>query len=322
MILLILLYLPAVTPDYFAVFVTRVVLLCLLALSFDLAWGYGGIMSFGQALYFGAAGYASALMARDVGVTSAFIILPLAILLGSLFAAVIGALILIARHPPALIVVAIGTMSGAYIAERVARGWYYLGGQNGISGLPYLTVSGTDITEGPVFYYCALGLLLVVYLSCRWLTRSQFGLALAAARQNERRAAFLGAPVQAMRMIVFTLAGGIAGLGGSLYAFHEGFVGPVIIGVALSTKVVIGVLLGGTGSLIGAVLGMFTIELASYLLADRYAGIWPMLLGLLLLAVVLVRPSGLISLLVSDKERVARSAVGRLRTLQERVGAA
>ncbi len=298
--------LPLFVPDYLTVFLTRVLLLCLLALSFDLAWGYGGIMSFGQALYFGAAGYVGALLSRELGWDSAFIILPAAVLAGLVLAAAIGVLILLSKRPPALIVVALGTMSGAYVAERIARGWYEIGGQNGIAGLPYLTAFQFEITEGPVFYFTALAILCAVYLLCRSLVRSQFGLALAAARQNEERTVFLGAPVQFMRLIIFTLAGGIAGLGGSLYAFHEGFVGPALIGVALSTKAVIMVLLGGTGTLIGAILGVFLIELASYFLADQYANVWPVLLGVLLLAVILLRPSGLVGLLVSDRERAGR----------------
>src|SRR5665213_3931953 len=74
--------LPFVLQDYLTIYATRVLILCLFALSFDLVWGYAGIMSFGQAVFFGSAGYGVALMARDIGVTSMLIVLPAGILIG------------------------------------------------------------------------------------------------------------------------------------------------------------------------------------------------------------------------------------------------
>src|SRR5260221_8860748 len=80
------LVLPAVLQDYLTVYATRVLILCLFALSFDLVWGYAGIMSFGQAVFFGSAGYCVALLARDLGVTSILIVLPAGLLVGVWFA--------------------------------------------------------------------------------------------------------------------------------------------------------------------------------------------------------------------------------------------
>lgn len=174
--------LPLLVAEHMTVTPTRILLLGLLALSFDLAWGYGGVMSFGQALVFGAAGYATGLLARETGTGSALIVLPLAVLAGAALAAAIGALILLARRRPAMIVVALGTLAGAFIAERLMRGWYWAGGQNGVAGLPYLRLFGREIAEGPGFYYLAPGCAALVYGLSRRLVRSQFGLSLAAAR--------------------------------------------------------------------------------------------------------------------------------------------
>src|SRR5664280_2368874 len=77
--------LPLVLADYLTIYATRVLILCLFALSFDLVWGYAGIMSFGQAVFFGSAGYGVALIARDIGVTSMLVILPAGILIGFTF---------------------------------------------------------------------------------------------------------------------------------------------------------------------------------------------------------------------------------------------
>ncbi|MBR0692131.1 branched-chain amino acid ABC transporter permease [Bradyrhizobium lablabi] len=304
LVLLVALVLPLVLQDYLTVFATRVVILALFALSFDLVWGYAGIMSFGQALFFGSAGYGVALLARDLNVTSIFLILPAGTLTGLTAALLLGGFLLLGRHPASVIFVSLGTLTGSYAADRLARGWYYLGGQNGIPSIPPLTLGSYDITEGPVYYYMALGILTVVYLLCRFLVRSQFGLALAGLRENEQRIAFFGYKVQHLKAIVFAVGGTIAGLAGSLYAFHEGFVWPNMLGVVFSTQVVLYVLFGGAGTLIGAVIGTVIIEGVSFWLSDNYRDIWPIILGVLLLLVIMFRPLGLISFVLGERERI------------------
>src|ERR1700704_1362907 len=296
--------LPLVLQDYLTVYATRVLILCLFALSFDLVWGYAGIMSFGQAVFFGTAGYGGALIARDLGVTSILIVLPAGLLIGLAFALVLGGFLLLGRHPSSVIFVSLGTLTGSYAADRVAGGWYYLGGKNGIPSTPPMSLGSYDFEEGPVYYYRALGILLLVYLLCGFLIRSQFGLALAGLRENEQRISFFGYKVQHLKAIIFSLSGAIAGLAGSLYAFHEGFVWPNMLGVVMSTQVVLYVLFGGAGTLIGAVIGTVVIESVSFWLSNNYQDIWPIILGMLLLLVILFRPAGLISLVLSERERV------------------
>src|SRR5258708_6073442 len=274
--------LPLVLKDYLTVYATRVLILCLFALSFDLVWGYAGIMSFGQAMFFGTAGYGVALIARDLGVTSILIVLPAGLLIGLAFALVLGGFLLLGRHPSTVIFFSLATLTGPYAADRVARGWYYLGGQNGIPSIPPMSLGSYDITEGPVYYYLVLGILVLVYLLCRFLVRSQFGLALAGLRENEQRIAFFGYQVQRLNAIIFSFAGAIAGLAGSLYAFHEGFVWPNMLGVVMSTQVVLYVLFGGFGTLIGAVISTDVVETVSLWLANSYQDLWPIILAVLL----------------------------------------
>jgi len=295
---------PTVLQDYMTVFVTRVLILALLALSFDLVWGYSGIMSFGQALFFGAAGYAVALLARDLQITSAFIVLPAALVIGLILSLTIGAFLLLGRHPPSTIFVALGTLAGSYVAERLARDWYYLGGQNGIPSIPPMTAGGYEFAEGAAYYYLALTVLVIVYLVCRFVVRSQFGLALAGVREHESRIAFLGYEGQRMKLAMFSLAGAAAGLAGGLYAFHEGFVWPNMLGVVVSTQIVLYALLGGVGTLIGPVIGVMAIEIASFSLSDSVPKTWPIVLGLLLLFAILFAPTGLIGLVASERERL------------------
>src|SRR5262249_31222082 len=109
--------LPLAVENYLTVFITRVLILALLALSFDVVWGYSGIMSFGRALFFGAAGYGVALLARDLGITSIFVVLPAALAIGLILSFAIGSFLLLGRHPPTTIFVALGTLTGSYAAD-------------------------------------------------------------------------------------------------------------------------------------------------------------------------------------------------------------
>ena len=303
-LLTLFLLLPAAIGDFWVLFVTRAFIVGLLALSFDLVWGYAGILSFGQALFFGVAGYCCALLATQAGITSILVLLPIAVLVGLVVALAMAFLVILGRRIPTTVFVALGTLTGSYVVERLARGWSYVGGQNGIPSLPRLTIAGHEIVEGKAYYYMALAMLALVYLGLRWLTRSQFGLVLAGIRLQEARMPFFGYKVQNCKGAVFALAGMIAGMSGCLYAFHEGYVGPGQLGPVLSTQVVLYVLFGGVGTLVGAVAGVGLMDLLSYFLSQQWETGWPIVLGLLLLSVVLFRPSGLIGFVVSERERV------------------
>jgi urea transport system permease protein len=301
--------LPFLLADFGVVFATRVVILCLLALSFDLVWGHAGIMSFGQALFFGAGAYGVALLGRDLGWAQAAATLPLAALVGGGLAVLLAWFLLLGRQP-SVIFVSLGTLTGSYAAERLVNASGYLGGRNGISGVPVLMAGGFEFLEGPRFYWLALGALVAAYLASRFLVRSQLGLVLAGVRDDEKRLAFLGYRVPLFKAAVFGWAGLVAGLGGGLYAYHEGFAGPVSLGMQLSTMAVLYALFGGTGTLAGAVLGTFAIEALSLQLSDLTPAFWPIALGLLLLAVIVFKRTGLLGFVVPEAERVGR--FGRL----------
>ena len=228
-----------------------------LALSFDLLWGYTGIMSFGQALFYGTAAYSAALLrARprhhlDLRRRAA------CTLIGLVLALMMAWFLLLGRYPPSTIFVALGTLTGAYAADRLARGWYYLGGQNGIPSIPPLTAGGYDDrrrarillsrARDPRRRLPALPLARALAIRPRPGWDSPAGGA---------RISFLGYRVQHFKAIIFTLAGGIAGSPGALAAFHDGFVWPNMLGVLLSTQIVLYVLFGGVGTLVGAVIGV------------------------------------------------------------------
>ena len=147
-LLVVFLALPLALDEFWVLFTTRVFILGLLALSFDLVWGYAGILSFGQALFFGVAGYSCALLATEAATTSLIILLPLAALAGLAVSLVLAFLVILGKRVPSPVFIALGTLTGSYVVERLARGWSYVGGQNGIPSLPRLTAFGREVAEG------------------------------------------------------------------------------------------------------------------------------------------------------------------------------
>jgi len=294
---------PAFGSTYATDTAGRILILGLLALSFDLAWGYTGILSFGQALFFGAGGYAVALVSTQGGISSILVGVPIAIVAGIVFSAFAALLLLVGKRPPGVIFVALGTLAGSYAAEQLAAGWYAIGAANGIPSVPYPTIGGLQI-HGIALYYMIFAIMVAVYALVRYLVRSQFGLVLAGIRQQESRLMFLGYSIPHFKAIVFVLAGAIAGLGGGLFVFHAGFASPGFLGVLLSTKTVFYVFFGGVGALIGSLYGVAIVEVAGTVLSQAYPNLWPVLLGAILLAVVMFRPSGLIGLVVPLRERI------------------
>ena len=204
-----------------------------------------------------------------------------------------GLFLLLGRRPPTTIFVALGTLTGSYAAERLVSGWQYVGAGNGLSSVKLLQTrdpTSSSKASNSIRWRCAV--LLLVYLVCRFLVRSQLGLVLAGMRQNEERLAFLGYRVQVFKALVFSFAGMIAGLSRRALQLSQGFIGPGNMGPGLSTTAVIYCLLGGSGTLIGPVIGTAAIESLTYVLADIDAirQFWPVILGLVLLAVVMFQP--------------------------------
>jgi branched-chain amino acid transport system permease protein len=286
--------------------ITNIMILSILTISFDMCWGFSGIMSFGQALFFGVSGYVIALVGRDLDFSAIWGVLPLAMLTGLVLAFVFAAFLLLGRKTPSAIFVAFGTLTGSYAAERLVSGWQYVGAGNGLSSIKLLQLGSYEFIEGFEFYTLALLSLALVYMVCRFIIRSQLGLVLAGIRQNEERLAFLGYRVQVFKAVVFSFAGMIAGLSGALYSYHQGFIGPGNMGPGLSTTAVLYCLFGGAGTLAGPVIGTAAIEFLSYGLSDIDAirQFWPVILGLVLLVVVMFQPAGLLGLIVTPRERI------------------
>lgn len=310
---------PTVVSDYYAFDVlTRAMILALLAIALDLAWGYGGILSLGHSAFFGlgAYGMSIALLHWDLGLAGA-VGLAAAITVPMLLATVAGWFVFFGTTSTlfvAIVTLALPVLLSA-LALRVPQ---LTGGLTGLSGIPGFPWSGLLTT-----YYVILAILCLVTALAAVIVRSDYGRLLVAVRDNEQRARFLGYRTQRIRLGVFALSAGIGGFAGGIYAPYNGFVSHDLLGLPLSTAAIAWVVIGGRGTVAGALLGAIAINVLEPILNEAFPGFWQLFLGFVFIIVVLVFPSGFMGLLAhrrSDNRPVdvrRRSAAeGRKRSMK------
>jgi branched-chain amino acid transport system permease protein len=169
-------------------------------------------------------------------------------------------------------------------------------GDNGLPGVIPTPFLGLRFNDQATFYYLALGTLLLSYRALVAVTRSQFGQVLRGIRENELRVRFAGYHVEQYKMVAFAISALFAGLAGALNAVHERVASPEALGWALSGDAVLYSTLGGTGTLLGPVLGAALVILARELLSDFFRS-WLIFVGLVYIALVVFLPAGLYPLL-------------------------
>jgi branched-chain amino acid transport system permease protein len=282
-----LLIAPLVVPTFVVWLLVEMLAFALVAGSLQLLVGTGGMISFGHAAYFGLGAYGAALLLKQGGLA-----MPLAFLLGPALAG--GAALVFGYFCVRLsgIPFAMMTLACAQIVYAVAHQWYDVtGGDNGLLGIwpaPYLA--------SPVrYYYLALGVGVSGLVFLRRVTESPFGLTLRAARDHAVRCATIGVNVPGHQLLAFVVAGLLAGFGGSLFAFLKGSVFPDYLSVAVSVESLVMVLLGGIHWPAGAPLGAAAFKGLDTVMT-LYTEYWQTCLGVVLLAIVLAFPGGLLGI--------------------------
>ena len=297
--------LAAVTANPFLVTLfTRVIILGMAATSLNLILGYGGMVSFGHAVYLGIGGYAVGILAQE-GANSGFVQWPLAILVSALFALLVGALSLRTRGVYFIMI----TLAFAQLVYYFGVGLDRYGADDGLSIRRRSQFAGLlNLSDRTQFYYLCLALLVVtIYLIGR-LVNSRFGMVIQGARSNDRRMRAIGFPTFRYRLTAFVIAGAICGLAGALLANHTGFISPATMHWTRSGDLIVMVVLGGMASSFGPLIGAVTLlsleealpvlirVVASPLFGDaalRMAEYWQIVLGPLFLLVVLFARGGI-----------------------------
>ncbi len=295
---------PLVSRDAFFVDrIGRFLLLAVFALSVDLIWGYGGMFTFGQAAFFGGAGYVVGILStREAGILP----LPLgvaivgAVAASALLALAISYFTFARRGGLRGVEFAVVTLAVSVALERLANaGGNITGGQNGI----LMTYRLGPLHQGHGFYVLAAVILLFVYLGLKRYLHSRSGLVFRGIGQNEERVELLGYDVPRVKRWTFVLSGAIAGLAGSLFYLHEGIVSPASVGVGASTLVLLWVVLGGKGTLIGPVVGAVALPYLTARLSGTLLDTWLVVVGVILVVVILLIPAGIFGFL--NRERAS-----------------
>ncbi|MGE3248102.1 MAG: ATP-binding cassette domain-containing protein, partial [Beijerinckiaceae bacterium] len=306
-------FLPeSINSPYAIKFLTRVTIIAIMVLSLDLLIGVTGLVSFGHAAFFGLGAYAAFLVTPKFAAGNLLLVLGAATLLSAVAAAIAGFFVVRTRGFYFIMVtMAIGEMLYALFHDTQIAG-----GSDGatLNFKPLLAVGSIkviDFSNRYTLYFTALILLAATYLFALWLVRTRFGRVLQAIRWNETRAQALGFDTFRYKLAIYTIAGAIAGLAGALFASIDGFVPPDLLGWRESGLAIMMVVLGGVGSLHGAILGTLAYSVLEEVLKDRHfvgstvADHWAIAMGLVLIVLVLTAPRGIAGWLPS------RRATGR-----------
>jgi urea transport system permease protein len=298
------------------------------AVSLVLIWGYGGVLSLGQGIFFGLGGYGMAMFlkleASSVANTAiqstpgipdfmdwnqitslpwfwepfnSFTFTILAILIiPTIFAYIIGAA-MFKRRVGGVYFAIITQVIAVILTILIVGQQGFTGGINGITDLR--TLNGWDITSDSaknLFYFINCGLLLTVIIISRFILTSKFGSLLLAIRDKEDRVRFSGYDVSNFKIFVFCFAALISAIGGAMFTLQVGFMSPSFVGIVPSIEMVIFAAVGGRMSLIGAVYGTLLINFGKTGFSESFPELWLFLMGGLFISVVMFFPNGLAGL--------------------------
>jgi ABC-type branched-subunit amino acid transport system ATPase component/ABC-type branched-subunit amino acid transport system permease subunit len=286
---------PPLMPTFYVHIVILMIIFAVFAMSLDILMGYAGLPSLGHAAFYGFAAYVAGLLCTRYGGTW-WQGAGLALVGSSLLAALFGFAALRARGLYFLLI----TLALGQVLWGAANRWGSLtGGYNGLRGIPeYLQVFGTTLSA----YYTALVVLLVLTAVMYQLVRSPFGLSLEGLRDSETRMRALGYNVWLHKYIAFVLSALFAAAAGVMSAYYKGFVSPFDLSIVVSADAILMVILGGTGTLFGAVIGAAVIVgLRNFL--SVFMNHWLIVLGLVFILTVFIAPHGVIRWFVQKRDR-------------------
>jgi len=299
----VLIVLPPILPDYFQSLFVKVLIFSIFAMSLDLIMGYTGLPSLGHSAYFGVAGYIAVILILTFGIDSFWVILPASVLGATLTGAAFGLIALRVKEIYFLLVTfALGQLL-FYIA------WYWrsvTGGDDGLVGR-FSPNFGIDFAWSPLkFYYFVFVFFAISFFLMRWLTRLPFGLSLRGVEQNELRMRCLGYNTWLIKYVVFIIGALFAGVAGVMFVYFNGFAVPKNLGLHFSGMVMFMVILGGSASLWGSIIGAAIILYLEYISSVYFPERWPLAFGTAFILTAMFVRGGLAVYLTKFWSRVVK----------------
>jgi branched-chain amino acid transport system permease protein len=285
------LLLPFLFSNYYVGLATQIFIMAIFAMSLDILVGHTGLPSMGHAAYYGVAAYATGFLCL-AGVKNFWLVIVLGMGLGGLAAAFFGLLALRAQGPYFMLI----TLALSQVLWGIAFKWRSLTrGDDGLPGIgrPDLGL-GIDLKPDLYFYYFTVAIFLIVVVALFILLNSPFGYTLRGIRESESRMKALGYPVWLYKYASFIFAGIFAGISGVLWVYYSGFVNPSYFAVDLSVKALLMLILGGSGSLFGPLIGAGIIVLLENLVSG-FTERWSLVLGIVYVTVIMLFSEGIFS---------------------------
>ncbi|MFS2223740.1 ABC transporter permease subunit [Pantoea sp. B65] len=313
-----LIVLPNALDLYSLINASVYISLALFALSMALIWGHGGLLCFGQSMFFGLGAYGYAV--AGINLTDSTWAIPIGVLAPMLFAIILGYFIFYGRLSD--IYFGVITLTATLILFKLANSssgdaWHIgeaqLGGFNGMPNIPPLNMpfSPADPLSPQAAFIFAVVVLVLGYVLSKWLIGSRFGRVIAAVRENEVRAELLGYDSRLVKLITFAIGAGIAGMAGVLFATSV-FVSPTVFSLSNSAQVLIWVVVGGIGTLAGPMIACVLLQILSAWLGTTGVIDPNIVLGGVLTLFVLLIPQGLLPWLIKHLPETLRP--GKVKT--------
>lgn len=308
--LLLLVAAPFVLPPFYVTLMLPALAYGIVLLGFNLLFGYTGLLSFGHALFVGVGAYTVAVMSSRLGLKSLELSMVAAVVVSVVIAVPVGLLcVRYVRIFFGMLTLAFGMLFHSFLFK-----FYHLtGGDSGIPvvrpslvGLDFPDLDKTSYLIGPFYFYCLALLLLLGYLMWR-IVHSPFGTHLRAIRDNPRKAEYAGVRVHSFRLIAFVISAIYGAIGGTLLAIPVGLADPELAYWTHSGVLVFMTVLGGFSNFFGPVLGAFVyIALQDQLMSlTQY---WRFALGVILILIIVLFPTGLMGLIEGRRTRKAPTA--------------
>lgn len=280
-----------------------------LALGVSLLWGYGGILSFGQAAFFGISGYIYGIIAGNmmhIGWGTPFASIA-ALFASCAIAAVFGYFIFYGRVQSWIL--PIMTLVFTLVVERFLAqtagyqwkiGHVLLGGYNGMTGIPPLDIGGFLFVES-AFYYLTLAIVLLSFLGLKMFVNSHSGIVLVSIREDQTRTETLGYDVRKFQLKIFVLAAFLSAISGLLYAQWGNYINPSSMGLLQASLPIIWVAVGGRDSLLSVIISTYILNFIGYQLAAQGSQYSFIILGVILVIGMLFFPRGVILMIAKSK---------------------
>ncbi|MCK0198748.1 branched-chain amino acid ABC transporter ATP-binding protein/permease [Ancylobacter sp. 6x-1] len=296
---------PYLLDTYSVNVLTRSLLYAAVALTVDLLWGYLGILTFGQSVFFAIGAYAAGLVFTHLDFSNANAVLALGLGIGAalLTAAIVGWLAF--WHGASALYASVITLVLPIVATQLLySGGTFTGSSSGLSGFTSFDVS----MEG--WFWIAGFFLVAVTTGAFIFVKSDAGRLLVAVRENEQRCKYLGLDTSRLKIAVYLACAAIGAVAGYLYAGYSMVVAPELAGFVFGTELVIWTALGGRGTLLGPVFGALIVDYESAQLSGDYPFVWQLIIGIVFVLVIVAFPRGLLPMVVALPRRLLARARG------------